>query len=113
MTIIESPIDSFHSCMTLRLRPHEILLHRILNAKIEVIYKSFDKEVLDSISLQVHLLTVEIHLKNSTICKHIKDVRLHAPVTRIKLVIPIYFIDHSEFITGQYIRSSAERINTK
>ena len=26
-----------------------------------------------------------------------KDVRVHAPITCIKLGIPIYFIDHSEF----------------
>ena len=31
----------------------------------------------------------------------IKDVRVHAPITCIKLGIPIYFIDHSEFITVQ------------
>ena len=31
----------------------------------------------------------------------IKDVRVHAPITCIKLEIPIYFIDHSEFITVQ------------
>ena len=31
----------------------------------------------------------------------VKDVRVHAPVTCIKLGIPIYFIDHSEFITVQ------------
>ena len=31
----------------------------------------------------------------------IKDVRVHAPITCIKLGIPIYFIDHSEFITLQ------------
>ena len=31
-----------------------------------------------------------------------KDVRVHAPITCIKLGIPIYFIDHSEFITVQY-----------
>ena len=31
----------------------------------------------------------------------IKDVRVHAPITRIQLGIPIYFIDHSEFITVQ------------
>ena len=30
-----------------------------------------------------------------------KDVRVHAPITYIKLGIPIYFIDHSEFITVQ------------
>ena len=30
-----------------------------------------------------------------------KDVRVHAPITCIKLGIPIYFIDHSEFITVQ------------
>ena len=30
-----------------------------------------------------------------------KDIRVHAPVTCIKLGIPIYFIDHSEFITVQ------------
>ena len=30
-----------------------------------------------------------------------KDVRVHAPITRMKLGIPIYFIDHSEFITIQ------------
>ena len=33
--------------------------------------------------------------------QHIKDVRVHAPITCIKLGIPIYFIDHSEFITVQ------------
>ena len=31
----------------------------------------------------------------------IKDVRVHAPITCIKLGIPIYFVDHSEFITVQ------------
>ena len=31
----------------------------------------------------------------------IKDVRVHAPITWIKLGIPIYFIVHSEFITVQ------------
>ena len=31
----------------------------------------------------------------------IKDVRVHAPITYIKQGIPIYFIDHSEFITVQ------------
>ena len=31
----------------------------------------------------------------------LKDVRVHAPITCIKLEIPIYFIDHSEFITVQ------------
>ena len=30
-----------------------------------------------------------------------KDARVHAPITCIKLGIPIYFIDHSEFITVQ------------
>ena len=30
-----------------------------------------------------------------------KDVRVHAPITCIKLRIPIYFMDHSEFITVQ------------
>ena len=30
-----------------------------------------------------------------------KDVRVHAQITRIKLGIPTYFMDHSEFITGQ------------
>ena len=30
-----------------------------------------------------------------------KDVRVHAPITWIKLGIPVYFTDHSEFITGQ------------
>ena len=30
-----------------------------------------------------------------------KDVRVHAPITCIKLGILIYFIDHSEFITVQ------------
>ena len=30
-----------------------------------------------------------------------KGVRVHAPIPCIKLVIPIYFIDHSEFITVQ------------
>ena len=30
-----------------------------------------------------------------------KDVRVPAPITCIKLGIPIYFIDHSEFITVQ------------
>ena len=29
----------------------------------------------------------------------LKDVPVHAPITCIKLGIPIYFIDHSEFIT--------------
>ena len=33
--------------------------------------------------------------------QRIKDVRVHAPITCIKLWIPIYFIDHSEFITVQ------------
>ena len=31
-----------------------------------------------------------------------KDVRVHAPITCIKLRIPTHFIDHSEFITVQY-----------
>ena len=31
----------------------------------------------------------------------VKDVRVHAPITWIKLGIPINFIDHSEFITVQ------------
>ena len=31
----------------------------------------------------------------------IKDVRVHAPITCIKLGIPIYFVGHSEFITVQ------------
>ena len=31
----------------------------------------------------------------------IKDVRVHAPIKCIKLGIPIYFTDHSEFITVQ------------
>ena len=31
----------------------------------------------------------------------VKDVRVYAPITYIKLEIPIYFIDHSEFITVQ------------
>ena len=30
-----------------------------------------------------------------------KDVRVHVPITSIKLGIPIYFIDHSEFISVQ------------
>ena len=33
--------------------------------------------------------------------QHFKDVRVHAPITWIKLGIPIYFIDHSKFITAQ------------
>ena len=33
--------------------------------------------------------------------KLFKDVRVHAPITCIKLGIPIYFTDHSEFITVQ------------
>ena len=33
--------------------------------------------------------------------KNLKDVRVHAPITCIKLGIPIYFIGHSEFITVQ------------
>ena len=35
--------------------------------------------------------------------REIKDVRVHTPSTCIKLGIPIYFIDHSEFITVQFI----------
>ena len=31
----------------------------------------------------------------------VKDARVHAPITCIKLGIPIYFIDHFEFITVQ------------
>ena len=31
----------------------------------------------------------------------VKDVRVHAPITCIKLGIPIYLKDHSEFITVQ------------
>ena len=31
----------------------------------------------------------------------LKDVRVHAPITCIKLGIPIFFIDHPEFITVQ------------
>ena len=31
----------------------------------------------------------------------LRNVRVHAPITCIKLGIPIYFIDHSEFITVQ------------
>ena len=31
----------------------------------------------------------------------LKDVRLHASITSIKLGIPIHFIDHSELITVQ------------
>ena len=33
--------------------------------------------------------------------QQLKDVRVHAPIACIKLGIPIYFIDHSEFITVQ------------
>ena len=36
-----------------------------------------------------------------TVIPDLKDVRVHAPITCIKLGIPIYFIDHSEFITVQ------------
>ena len=45
----------------------------------------------------------------------IKDFRVHAPVTWIKLGIPIYFIDHAEFITGQCkkILSRANKNETK
>ena len=32
---------------------------------------------------------------------NLKDVRVHDAITWIKLGIPIYFIDHSEFITVQ------------
>ena len=35
------------------------------------------------------------------ISSSLKNVRVHAPITCIKLGIPIYFIDHSEFITVQ------------
>ena len=41
---------------------------------------------------------------NMTVVLHacyVKDVRVHAPIRCIKLGIPIYFIDHSEFITVQ------------
>ena len=31
-----------------------------------------------------------------------KDVRVHAPITGIKLEIPIYFTDHSELVTDQF-----------
>ena len=44
----------------------------------------------------------------------IKDVRVHAPITWIKLGIPIYFIDHAEFITSQgKNKFSSEQIKTK
>ena len=45
----------------------------------------------------------------------VKDVRAHAPITWIKLGIPIYFIDHSEFITVQCkkILSKANRNEIK
>ena len=37
----------------------------------------------------------------SVITLTFKNVRAHAPIRCIKLGIPIYFIDHSEFITVQ------------
>ena len=44
-----------------------------------------------------HLLSCDTIVKFTAF----KDVRVHAPITWIKLGIPIYFIDHSEFITVQ------------
>ena len=47
---------------------------------------------------------------NMKIAVLLKDVRVHAPITCIKLGIPIYFIDYSEFITVNVERSSSEQI---
>ena len=52
----------------------------------------------------LHLTSVKIdHPKSASLETkfYFKDVRVHAPITYIKLGIPVYFIDHSEFITVQ------------
>ena len=41
-----------------------------------------------------------------------KDVRVYAPITCIKLGIPIYFIDHSEFITVQCKKNERKSYST-
>ena len=42
----------------------------------------------------------------------LKDVQVHAPITCIKLEIPIYFIDHSEFIAVQ-CKKILSRVNNE
>ena len=43
----------------------------------------------------------------------LKDARVHAPITRIKLEIPIYFTDHSEFITDQFKKIISKAIKNE
>ena len=44
---------------------------------------------------------------------YIKDVRVQAPITCIKLGIPIYFIDHSEFTTTAQCKKILSRANNE
>ena len=43
----------------------------------------------------------------------LKDVRVHAPITWIKLEIPIYFTDYSEFITDQFKKILSKAIKNE
>ena len=49
----------------------------------------------------MHPMRLDSNISTEVVFGPVKDVRVHAPITCIKLGIPIYFIDHSEFITVQ------------
>ena len=42
-----------------------------------------------------------------------KDARVHAPIKCIKLEIPIYFTDHSEFIGDQFKKILSKAIKNE
>ena len=65
-----------------------------------------------------HADIYSVHLKASVVqlFQHslgFTDIRVHAPITCIKLGIPIYFIDHSEFITVQCNPQIISRANNE
>ena len=44
---------------------------------------------------------------------NITEALVHDPITRIKLEIPIYFTDHSEFITDQFRKILSKAIENE